>query len=285
MKILAWNCRGLSRASAIRNLRGKIRSHSPDVIFLSETKLQPLQSSVILNSLGFFLMLHAPPSGTKGGLLLARRYGVDLECCSSSTNILFAWCYSDPPNTPWLLSCIYGPPIHKDKTMFWDSLLDVGRDFNGPWLCIGDFNMILSQSDKQGGRPYASSSSNAFHGLLDSCGMIDLGFSGNPYTWSNKRQGQYLIKERLDRGIANSHWVHLFPHYSVQHLPAYSSDHNPIILNTVPTDLTLPCPFRFEEFWMYDPSCGSTISSAWSSNLLGSPISFYQRNSSPLNWL
>jgi hypothetical protein len=153
--------------------------------------------------------------------------------------------------------------------------MEVGNNFHGPWLCIGDFNMILSQSDKQGGLPYASSSSNAFHGWLDSCGMIDLGFSGNPYTWSNKRQGHHLIKERLDRGIANSLWVHLFPHYSVQHLPASSSDHNPIILNTVPTDLTLPRPFRFEEFWTYDPFCGSTISSAWSSNLLGSPHSFY----------
>jgi hypothetical protein len=193
-------------------------------------------------------MLHAPPSGTKGGLLLAWRHGVDLVCCSSSTNILSAWCYSDPPDTLWLLSCIYGPLVHNNKTMLWDSLLDVGRDFNGPWLCISDFNMILSQSSKQGGRPYASSSSNAFHGLLDSCGMIDLRFSSNPYTWSNKRQGPHLIKERLDRGIANSHWVHLFSHYSIQHLPAYSSDHNRIILNTVPTDLTLPCPFRFEEF-------------------------------------
>jgi hypothetical protein len=71
MKLLAWNCRGLSRPSAIRSLRGKIRTHSLDVLFLSETKLQPLQSIVILNSLGFFIMLHAPPSGTEGGLLLA----------------------------------------------------------------------------------------------------------------------------------------------------------------------------------------------------------------------
>jgi hypothetical protein len=193
-------------------------------------------------------MLHAPPSSTKGGLLLAWRHGVNLVSCSSSSNILSVWCYSDPPDNTWLLSCIYGPPIHKNKTMFWDSPLDVGKDYHGPWLCIGDFNMILSQSDKQGDRPYASSSPNAFHGFLNSCGMIDLGFSGNPFTLSNKRRDHNLIKERLDRGISTSHWVHLFPHYSVQHLPAYSSDHNPIILNTAPTDLTLQHPFRFEDF-------------------------------------
>jgi hypothetical protein len=34
--------------------------------------------------------------------------------------------------------------------------------------------------------------------------MIDLGFGGNPFTWSNHKQGYSLIKERLDRSIANS---------------------------------------------------------------------------------
>jgi ribonuclease HI len=271
MKILSWNCRGLSRASAIRSLRGKIRTHSPDVLFLSETKLQPSHASVILNSLGFFMMSHAPPSGSKGGLLLAWRHGVDLACVSSSVNTITAWCYSDPPNNPWLLTCIYGPPVQKDKSLFWDSLLDDYKDYCGPWMCIGDFNMIISQSEKYGGRPFACSSNDAFHSFLDSFGMIDLGFSGNPYTWSNKRRDHHLIKERLDRGVANSLWVHLFPHFSVQHLPAQSSDHNPILLDTAPTDLTLPRPFRFEEFWTFDPSCGSTILSAWNNCFRGSP--------------
>jgi exonuclease III len=38
MKILAWNRRGLTRASAIRSLRVKVRKFSPDILFLSETK-------------------------------------------------------------------------------------------------------------------------------------------------------------------------------------------------------------------------------------------------------
>jgi hypothetical protein len=128
---------------------------------------------------------------------------VDLVCCSSSVNILSAWCYFGPHNNLWLLSCIYGPPVYKNKFMFWESLLDVGKDYYGPWLCISDFNMILSQSDKYDGRPYACSSNDDFHSFLDLFGMIDLGFSGNPYTWTNKRRDHHLIKEHLDRGIAN----------------------------------------------------------------------------------
>ena len=90
MKILAWNCRGLTRASAIRSLRGKIRHHSPNILFLSETKTQTAHATLILNSLGFFLMSHAPPTGSRGGLLLAWRHGVDLDCFSISDNTIYA---------------------------------------------------------------------------------------------------------------------------------------------------------------------------------------------------
>jgi hypothetical protein len=97
MRFLAWNCRGLSRASAIRSLRGKIRKHSPEVIFLSEIKTVPSAAAVILNGLGYFNMAYVSPSGSIGGLLLVCRHGVDIDCFSVSVNKINAWCYSDPP--------------------------------------------------------------------------------------------------------------------------------------------------------------------------------------------
>jgi hypothetical protein len=84
--------------------------------------------------------------------------------------------------------------------------------------------------------------------------MIDLGFSGNPFTLSNHRQDSSLIKERLDRGLANGKWIHYFPFYYVVHLPARSSNHNPLLLNTSLPVPSLPRPFRFEEFWTRDPT-------------------------------
>jgi hypothetical protein len=94
-------------------------------------------------------MVHAPSSGSKGGLLLAWRHGVVLECFLTSVNIISVWCYSDPPHQPWILSCIYGPPYHRDKSLFWDNMCSIGDLYDGPWLCIGDFNMILDQNDKK----------------------------------------------------------------------------------------------------------------------------------------
>jgi hypothetical protein len=98
---------------------------------------------------------------------------------------------------------------------------------------------------------------------MDAFGMVDLSFSGNLFTWSNHRQGFDLIKERLDRSIANS--------YFVTHLPAHNSDHNPLLLDTSIPSPSLPRPFRFEEFWTRDPTCGSVIEEAWSFIISGSP--------------
>jgi hypothetical protein len=61
------------------NIWGKVQKHSPNIFFLSETKTQTAYATVILNSLGYFLMSHSPPTGSKGGLLLAWHHGVDLE--------------------------------------------------------------------------------------------------------------------------------------------------------------------------------------------------------------
>lgn len=71
-------------------------------------------------------MSHAPPVGTKGSLLLAWRHGVELECFKTNVNTISVWCYFDPPNQPWMLSCIYGSPYASTKPQFWDSIMELG---------------------------------------------------------------------------------------------------------------------------------------------------------------
>jgi hypothetical protein len=90
--------------------------------------------------------------------------------------------------------------------------------------------------------------------FMSTLGMVDLGFSGNPFTWSNHRQGSGLIKERLGRCIANSQWIHFFPSYFATHLPGFSSDHNPLLLNfSTPTPAwnTFGASFSFFFFDFY----------------------------------
>ncbi|KAK2664585.1 hypothetical protein Ddye_003159 [Dipteronia dyeriana] len=71
---------------------------------------------------------------------------------------------------------------------------------NLPWRCIGDFNEVLYNYEQEGGVKKPQSQLESFREAVDYCGLEDLGFSGPPFTWSNKRDIGH-IQERFDRGI------------------------------------------------------------------------------------
>ena len=119
MKILSWNCRGLSRPAAVRSLRALIHDHAPDVLFLFETKISLSQVSATLNRLGFFLISQVASCGSSGGLALSLR-GLVL--------ILNAFSL---PKTLSLHGVILIPPIPLGSShVFMDPLTkDIGRPF------------------------------------------------------------------------------------------------------------------------------------------------------------
>ena len=205
-------------------------------------------------------------------MAFAWRPGVDFEMTYVDSNVVNMLMYSDPLYNPWMLTFVYGPTLWKLKQKFWHTLSAIGNCFNGPWLCLGDFNSLLQASDKLGGKPIDPSYSKGLGHFMRKQGLIDLGFQGNPYTWVNGRSGNALIKERLDRGICNSAWRLFFPKASIINLPRLTSDHSPIIPVTTGTHSSLPKPFRFEAFWTRDSSSHQVISDAWQTTCRGSPL-------------
>ncbi|XP_059437358.1 uncharacterized protein LOC132170396 [Corylus avellana] len=271
MKVLAWNCRGLARSPTIRALRALIRSHRPDLIFLSETKTPSSHFRSSLIGLGFFAWLEVPPVGLQGGLFLSWKGGVDIEPVRLDKNNISCIVYSDPQYSPWLFSGVYAPPNGQRRSEFWHCLESLGNSFGGAWLLLGDFNSILSASEKSGGRVFGSSSHNDFVDFVNYNALVDLGFVGNKFTWSNCRIGRANIRERLDRGLANQSWVHLFPNCLINHFPATQSDHCPLLISTTGSYRNLPKPFRFEAFWTRDNSSHAVVAEAWLGEVEGSP--------------
>ena len=176
MKLLSWNCRGFAWAAAIQKFKGLLRDVNPDCIFLSKTKIPKRKISPLLTQLGFVNIVYINPIRKAGGLCFAWKNGLDIEPLYSNNNLINVIIFSDPPNTPWMLSLVYGPPYSSLKANFWNNLETTLNSFGGAWVGIGDFNCILSQSEKQGGRPFALSSNGGFSGFITNNGLIDLGF-------------------------------------------------------------------------------------------------------------
>uniref|UniRef100_A0A2N9IBY2 Reverse transcriptase domain-containing protein n=1 Tax=Fagus sylvatica TaxID=28930 RepID=A0A2N9IBY2_FAGSY len=117
-----------------------------------------------------------------------------------------------------------------------------------------------------------------YRDCMNRCNMIDLGFSGPKYTWSNLHDISSLIMQRLDRAWANPSWNVLFPDALVTHLLRFHSDHCPILLSLSRNSVcNLPRPFRFESMWLSHPDFMNVVIQAWScSNLCDSINSFTQ---------
>lgn len=72
----------------------------------------------------------------------------------------------------------------------------------------------------------------SFNKTISNCNLIDLGFNGPKFTWTNSRNKSKLILERLDRFMANPDWLKFYPKAVVYHLSRTYSDHCPLILDT-----------------------------------------------------
>lgn len=95
----------------------------------------------------------------------------------------------------------------------------------------GDFNEILSNEEKRGGVARAPAIMNGFRDGLEDCGLVDLGFTGFPITWSNQWVDPFTVRCRLDRFCGNETWSSFAPSAHVLHLTYPGSDHVPLILH------------------------------------------------------
>jgi hypothetical protein len=94
-----------------------------------------------------------------------------------------------------------------------------------------------------------------FRSYLDDCGLMDMGFTGPKYTWSNKQAEGKNIKVRLDREITNGNFLNLYDDCSMENIITTSSDHFAILITLAKRgDLKVSQPvhnsFKFEAPWM-----------------------------------
>lgn len=103
--------------------------------------------------------------------------------------------------------------------------------------------------EKVGGSQNLGNPNRQFKEWIRRMGVLDLGYHGLAFTWSNSQGGKDNISQRLDRALATISWSMTYHETAVFHLPRFNSDHLPILIRTNPKPIRSKRLFRCESWW------------------------------------
>ncbi|XP_062167008.1 uncharacterized protein LOC133873303 [Alnus glutinosa] len=250
-------------------------SKKPRFLFLIETKVKSDKLQWLRCSLGFKGMFQVDPVGHSGGLVFFWKFEKEVKIVNYSQKHVTALITMVGGNFPWTFTGFYGHPdraLHKSSRKLLSRLSSL---CSSAWLCMGDFNEIVSHHEKVGCAIKNEAHMRFFLLTLEDCNLSDLGYRGSKYTWSNKRDLTVFVKERLDRSVASPDWYANFPNFVVDVLPVSTLDHRLLWLQFDSRSRIPPKLFRFEAKWNLDEECLVVVNEAWNregavSNPLGS---------------
>ena len=273
MSTLSWNCRGLGNHRTVQALRSTVEKEVPILVFLMETKIprkQQHKMKEIQNSIGFTQGLIVPSEGRSGGLALLWKPETFVNIRGYSKWFIDAEVVCGNVQGSWRFTGFYGQPDTSKREETWQILEAFGHSNVLPWLCIGDYNEILSNSEKLGGQLRPARQMDRFREIVDLCQFRDLGYTRARYTWSRHFENGDSVWARLDRALANEEWMRKFANARVVHISTIESDHCMLCLqwgHDTRNRMNTGKLFRFEAMWLRDPRCPEVVSDAWERGL------------------
>ena len=271
MRCLFWNIRGIGNLETQIHLFHLIKSNKPDFLFLAE----PIVS---FNSLpGWYwkrLNLHNNAVNFNNcnstlWCLWNKKHNVT-TLHNTAQCIAFTFIEEGTPN---FIAAIYASTFYVNRRELWLDLSNLLNNHHGPWMFLGDFNSILGAHEKFGGRLPLRIACSDFINWTNVHSLVHLDTNGAKFTWTNKREGGALIKQRLDRTICNDSWLDHWSVVSCNTLIKCHSDHFPLLLTLhkhMPIDITPK--FKFFTTWTAFDSCEDIISSHWNTQCQGTPM-------------
>lgn len=274
MNTLCLNCRGCGRSEAVRDIRNIVDMHNPVVLFLSETKMSANRSQDLRWRLGFPNAFGVNcDAGLGGGLVVMWKNKVNMELKTySKYHIDMRVTENAGDSRSWRFTGFYGDSKRSQRKESWRMLRFLRNESDLPWLCAGDFNEILHDQEQFGGNDREEWKMEGFREAVQYCGFTDLGYSGTPFTWDNRREWDQNIKVRLDRALADERVLDLFGDSSVTHVQTTESDHCAILITLKKSGVfqghRRERPFRYENMWLRHPSYEDTVAAAWGGGCL-----------------
>jgi len=263
MNLLYWNVRGISNFDTQIALKNLYMSHKPMIIFIAEPMVNFAQiptwywltigvSKYCINNRGPLL-----PNlwALLGNDLLATVIFVSDQCIALEIS-----CYQSTV----YIAAVYASTYYLHRRQLWDDLTHLQGCFLGLWLFIGDFNAILGAHEKRGRRPPPSLSCEDFLNWTNANILNHLSTLGSFFTWTNGRFGIENVALHLDSAVCNEDWINFWRNSSCTALVRHQSDHNPLLLSVIFSDIKHATPFKFFKVWSSHGDCRQLVLDSWS---------------------
>jgi exonuclease III len=260
-EVLSMNVRGLNdpvKRDAVREFVNLIKVN---LVCPQETRLDVVDAFIVMQCLGpsFDSFTYLPAQETRGGVLVAWDSSVLNLARISFDSFSVNAEVTGVDNLSWWISVVYGPQSRDDKIQFLRELTERRALCPGPWLLIGDFNMILRAAEKNNENLDRGMMAK-FRDFVGHMELRDLYMHGRLYTWSNEREVPTMT--RIDRALVSVDWDLAFPDAMLQALLTSISDHAPLHLS-LSNGLRPKQWFKFEVFWASLPGFLEAVREAW----------------------
>ena len=240
IKVLCWNARSLKTFGALERLINLRKIHKLAMIAI----LEPFTNHSQLDFYRLQLLMNQGHYNPNNKIWLFWSTEVTCNILDSDQQQVTCEISHEGYSEKFLMTYVYAKCKDYLRKPLWDSMLRWSTT-RYPWCILGDFNVISSTQEKLGGREYNINKSLEFINVIDSCGLLDMGYSGQPYTWCNHRKDGSRIWKRLDRGMVNDNWLDKMPSTNITHLPSVGSDHCPLLMEVIENKDTVIKYFKF----------------------------------------
>ena len=145
--------------------------------FLSETKNDFLYLQNMQVSLGFDSLKIVEPIGNSGGLALMYSKDYPVKFVFESDRLIDIETIIDGNRV--FITFVSGDPVVQHRELVWERLIRIALTRSDPWFMISDFNEIIGNHEKKGGKSRSESSFLTFCCMIENCGMIEVPSHGN----------------------------------------------------------------------------------------------------------
>lgn len=133
------------------------------------------------------------------------------------------------------ITFIYRMHTPEARRPLWQYILEASEEQRGnPWVIMGDFNVVLRPSDREGGDRFWHSHNDEFMDCINQAEVQQIPYNGMRLTWHNGQQGPNAIMEKLDWILCNEGFANKWRLAKATFLPMQDSDHNAMVLNLHP---------------------------------------------------